>query len=235
MRGTARQNRLWTRYKDRPMHISEMFKYWEWNEPTMNGVSCFFKIWSTRCFGLSERQYFVASSNGVKQKANVKPRFSEVVPGFESQYLAPFTQTNPPFYKSNQMPSQIRAHHLWHLWQVFSCCSITDKDNPWRQNSSPTENKIPHLFHLSKQKKRPGFVFVERLPSASGTWGETDKVLQNSFWPFNTSLWFFHLCHPPTTLLCARRCQAWKSFDRFKTYSSTNCLTRAWATALTRI
>lgn len=66
-----------------------------------------------------ERQYFVSSSNGVKQKANVKPQSSEVVPGFESQYPTPLTQTNPPFYKSNQMPSQIRTHHLWHLWQFF--------------------------------------------------------------------------------------------------------------------
>ncbi len=124
--------------------------------------------------------------------------------------------------------------------RFFSCCSIMDKDNPWRQNSSPTKNQIPHLFLLSKQTKKTricvcGEVSKCQVLVPSGTWGETDKVLQNSFWPFNPSLWFFHVCHPPTTLLCARRCQAWKSFDRFKTYSSTNCLTRAWATALTRI
>lgn len=62
--------------------------------------------------------------------------------------------------------------------RFFSCCSIMDKDNPWRQNSSPTKNQIPHLFLLSKQTKKTricvcGEVSKCQVLVPSGTWGET--------------------------------------------------------------
>lgn len=92
----------------------------EMNRQWMVCHAFFFFLSDQRGVSVScERQYFVSSSSGVKQKANVKPRSSEVVPGFENQYPTPLTQANPPFYKSNQMPSQIRTHHLWHLCQFF--------------------------------------------------------------------------------------------------------------------
>ena len=59
------------------------------------------RLFFGRALVASERQYFVSSSCGVKQKANVKFHSSEVVPGFEKQNLHSLALSHPAFYKSN--------------------------------------------------------------------------------------------------------------------------------------
>lgn len=137
---------------------------------------------------------------------------------------------------TSQIKCLLKSGHIIcdiYFSSFFFFCSIMDKENPWRQNSSPTQNLIPHLCLLSKQAKNTKCLGLQVLvPWEHGekwtTRSRTDSARSNPHSEFST-------CHPPTTLLCARQCQAWKSFDRFKTYSSTSCLTRAWATVLTRI